>query len=111
MLAGVYRSRKLRIPSTFLFFLHVGASLCNILAGFLACRRERNSRTARLFLALALLGIGLTHQGMQRPDSVHVALTAFLSIALLPVGVLILCQRGAVETFRSRWAAFVGREW
>ncbi|HZJ13866.1 MAG TPA: hypothetical protein VFD27_02395 [Chthoniobacteraceae bacterium] len=89
----------------FLFFLHVGASLCNILAGFLACRRERNSRTARLFLALALLGIGLTHQGMQRPDSVHVALTAFLSIALLPVGVLILCQRGAVETFRSRWAA------
>ena len=88
----------------FIFFLHVGASLCSIITGFLLCRENRQSCDARLFLSFALLAAGLTHQGMQRADVIHVIATAFLSVALLPLALALLARRGRIAAPPLGWS-------
>lgn len=88
----------------FMFFLHVGAALCLIVTGLLLCRENRQSSDARLFLSFALLAAGLTHQGMQRADVIHVTATAFLSVALLPLGLALLARRGRMEVPPLGWS-------
>jgi len=88
----------------FIFLLHVGACLCNLFAGGLACRRDRQSICARLFLAAALLAAALTPQTLQRVDETHLLVSAFLSIALFPMALVILGRRGAVQGAPAGWA-------
>lgn len=88
----------------FLFCLHVGAAVCAVVTGFLLCRENRQSTDARLFLAFALLALGFTHQGMQRADSIHVTMTAFLSMAMLPASFAILARRARLEVPPLGWA-------
>ena len=73
-----------------LFFTHIIASIVNVTAAVLTVRRQRDSTTARVFLAWALFGLLLTHQAWQRLDIIHVLYPAFISIALLPLSLLML---------------------
>jgi hypothetical protein len=84
----------------FMFWLHLGAALCSVVAGLLAVKKNRREMAPRLFLAMALLALGLTHQGMQRADVVHVVFAGFLSVALLPLALARLVCRG-----RPQWGA------
>jgi len=86
-----------------LFLLHLVACVCNVLAGALACHRDRHSTAARLLLAAALLATGLTHQAMQRADEIHIFVSIFLSLALFPVGLAVLFQRGEAGPIPARW--------
>ncbi|MEA3209172.1 MAG: hypothetical protein QOE70_2229 [Chthoniobacter sp.] len=92
-----------------LVFLHLAASFCNVLAGALTWKKDSSSPQGPLLLSAALLGLGLTHQALQRVDSVHVALTAFFSIGLLPWSLHLLSRRGeAAEARPIRGLAWVG---
>ncbi|MHA3771580.1 hypothetical protein ACXR0O_08590 [Verrucomicrobiota bacterium sgz303538] len=100
--------RRIPLASTpddflFLFFFHLGAAICAILAGAVACLRDRHSQQAKLFLSFALLAVGLTHQTMQRIDILHVAMTIFLTLAMLPLTLVLLMRRGRVEAPPLRW--------
>jgi hypothetical protein len=87
----------------FFFLLHLVACICLLLAGGLACARERRSLPARLVLAAALLATGLTHQAVQRADEIHVFVTIFLSLALLPLGLAILLRGGDIRRLPMKW--------
>ena len=67
--------------------------LVNVTAGVLAVRTDRRSAAARLLLGLALLGLGLSHQAIQRSDLVHVAFAAFVSLGILPLSLLTIGSR------------------
>jgi len=92
----------------FLFCLHLGAALCSVVAGMLAVKENRREAAPRLFLATALLTLGLTHQGMQRADVLHVVFAAFLSVALLPLAFSILARRGRLGEVSPLGAAAAG---
>jgi hypothetical protein len=92
----------------FLFLLHVAAALCSVVAGWLAVKQERAAIWPRLLLATGLLALGLTHQGMQRTDVVHVVFAAFLSIALLPLSLYILVRRCRIGVATSAQAGAAG---
>ena len=77
----------------FLLAAHVVAVLVNVTAGVLAVRTDRRSAAARLLLGLALLGLGLSHQAIQRSDLVHVAFAAFVSLGILPLSLLTIGSR------------------
>lgn len=76
-----------------LFVAHLAAVVINITAGVLALRAGGGSR-ARLLLAIAIFGLGLTPQAAQRLDSIHLLSVAFISLGLLPLSFLILASRG-----------------
>jgi hypothetical protein len=88
---------------SFLLLMHLVACVCNLLAGGLACYRDRHSTSARLLLAAALLATGLTHQAVQRIDEIHVFFAIFLSLALLPIGLAVLCRRGEAGAIPAKW--------
>lgn len=99
-----------RIPVTsvpgdisFLFFLHLGATACAVVAGVIVCLRDRHSQQARLFLSFALLSVGFTHQTMQRIDIPHVAMTIFHTLAILPLTLVLLIRRRRTETLPIPW--------
>ena len=73
-----------------LFFAHLLAACVNVVAGFVATRSGEHSGRGRLLLALALLGLGLTHQAAQRLDLIHLLFAAFVSLGILPVSVVTL---------------------
>jgi len=75
-----------------LFFVHIAASVANIVAGVIAVYRNRSDPAARLILGLALFGLGLTHQATQRIDFLHVMYAAFISISILPLSIFVLLQ-------------------
>ena len=77
----------------YLLGFHVVAALINLVAGFLALRKEAGSWSNRLFAAAAIFSLGTTHQALQRMDSGHVTLCCFLSLALLPVSLAIFSDR------------------
>lgn len=77
-----------------LVFLHVAAAFFSLVAGALTWKKQPQSSTGPLLVAAALLALGLTHQALQRVDSIHVAFAAFLSAALLPVAIHFLSTRG-----------------
>ena len=91
-----------------LFIAHAVASLVNVTAGMVAMDDKSHRKEARLFLAVALFGLGLTHQVVQRMDPLHMLFAALVSLPLLPVSVDMLLSRWRSElAHRSGgWAAF-----
>jgi hypothetical protein len=75
-----------------LALLHVFACAVSLFAAFIAWRRNPRSPWLPVFLSTSLLALGLTHQGMQRMDYIHVTGTVFASIALLPWSLMILLR-------------------
>ena len=75
-----------------LFFLHLTAVITNVSIAGLAVFRDRSDMRSRLFLSLALFGLGLTHQVVQRLDLLHVTFAAIISVSLLPLSVFILLR-------------------
>jgi len=78
----------------YLFFAHVVASVINVVGGAFAVRRSPRDPQSRLLLGWALFGLGLTHQAIQRADTLHVLYAAFVSIGMLPLSVLIISTLG-----------------
>jgi hypothetical protein len=87
-----------------LFVLHVIASLFNAAVGVKVVRAQPHEIGARLLLGSALLGLGLTHQVMQRLDLMHVLSAAIVSIGLLPLSLTTLLS-GTTPTRVHRWPA------
>jgi len=83
--------------AVFLLIAHLIGTCVNVAAGVLAVRADRRSNAARVFLGLALLGLGLTHQALQRIDLVHVAFAAFISLGILPLSLLMIGSRYCCE--------------
>jgi hypothetical protein len=77
----------------YLLGLHLVAALANLGAGFLALRKDAGSWFNRLFAAAAIFALWTTHEALQRMDSGHVTLCCFLSLALLPVALMIIADR------------------
>lgn len=84
-----------------LVMLHGVACALNLFAAFVAWRREPRSAWLPAFFATTLLALGLTHQGMQRMDYVHVTSTVFASIALVPWSLAILLRAGDGKVARA----------
>jgi hypothetical protein len=113
VLSGPARRLPLNsIPTCAIFLLaaHLIAVLVNVTAGILAFRADRRSVAARLLLGLALLGLGLSHQAIQRSDLVHVAFAAFVSLGILPLSLLTIGSRYLQEcpTYRDALLATAG---
>lgn len=91
----------------YLFFAHLVASLINVAAGAYAVRVSRRDPRARLLLAAALLGLGLTHQAAQRIDDAHVIFASFASLGLLPLSLFVLlsAERCALPIRSREWIA------
>jgi hypothetical protein len=73
-----------------LFVLHLIASLTNAAVGVKVARAQPREIAGRLLLGSALLGLGLTHQVVQRLDLTHVLSAAIVSIGLLPLSLTAL---------------------
>ena len=92
-----------------LFFAHLLAVATNIAAGVAALRSPIRKEGAHLLLAVALLGLGLTHQAAQRLDSVHLLFAAFISLGVLPLSLVQLRMHfGRVTPRKSEvWVAIL----
>jgi hypothetical protein len=86
------------------FVLHVIASLFSAVVGAKVVRAQPREIGARLLLGSALLGLGLTHQVVQRLDLMHVLSAAIVSIGLLPWSVTALLSTRNPTSVR-RWSA------
>lgn len=73
-----------------LFFAHLGAVIVNITAGWVAVRSSARKVNGGLLLAVALFGLGVTHQASQRLDSLHLLFAAFVSLGILPLSLMVL---------------------
>lgn len=76
-----------------LLFAHFIAGVINVIAGGVAVKADRKNWDARLFLALALLALAVSHQPLQRLDNLHLLFAASLSLSLLPVSLVILLEK------------------
>jgi hypothetical protein len=85
-----------------LFFVHIAAAVANVIAGAAAVYAKRSDPGSRVLLALALFGLGLTHQAAQRIDLLHVICAAFISISMLPLSVFLLLRLNARTTMSPR---------
>ena len=74
----------------YLLCVHLLVSALNLAAGIVAVRREPAQMRGRLLLAVALLGLGLTHYALQRFDFNHMLFSLFLSLSLLPLSIFVL---------------------
>ena len=83
-------------PALILFFAHLTACLINLVAGWRAIRVDPRNVGARMLLAAALLGLGLTHQAAQRLDSTHVLFAAVVSLGLAPLSLFILLPQSSI---------------
>jgi hypothetical protein len=72
---------------------HLIAASVNVVAGIVAVRSRPRDGHARLLLAVALFGLGLTHQTVNRPDSLHLVFVAFISLGILPLSLMLLGSR------------------
>jgi hypothetical protein len=80
-------------PDTrWLFMAHLVACLINCAAAVIALRAEPGRSDNRLLLSVALLGCGVTHQAVQRMDPAHLLSAAFISLATLPVALVLLSE-------------------
>ena len=78
---------------TYLLLMHAAAVLINLAAGAAAVWSDRRSAPARVLLGLALFGLFLTHQALQRLVYFHVPFAAFASLAVVPVSLAVLFSR------------------
>ncbi len=76
-----------------LFFANMIAVGLNITAGIAAGRSQSRDDRARLFLSLALFGLGVTYQAAQRLDLLHLLFAGFVSLAILPLSLVDLWSR------------------
>jgi len=76
-----------------LILLHLLSCAISIAAAVAVWRRNPRCPVLPVFLASALLAIGITHQCLQRMDYVHVVGSVFCSIALLPWSISMLFLR------------------
>ncbi len=76
-----------------LFFAHSIAVAINVAAGLVAVRSPTQTDRGRLLLGVALFGLGLTHQAVQRLDAVHLLFALFVSLGILPVSLAVLWSR------------------
>lgn len=75
------------------FWAHLAACAINVSAGVKAwLRRNENSENA-LLLSAGLLGLLMTHQSLQRSDEIHVCMSAFISLSLLPWAITSILRR------------------
>ncbi len=84
-----------------LFFVHLAAVITNTSIAAFAVFRDRSNMRLRLLLGLALFGLGLTHQVVQRLDLLHVTFAAIISVSLLPLSLFALL----------RWKTREGSAW
>ena len=70
-----------------LLAIHVAAAIFNVIAGILSIRADRTSVQARRQLAVSLFALCISHQALQRFDSVHVVFSCFLAICILPMSI------------------------
>ncbi len=85
----------------FLWFFAVGAITVAVpLAGLRALRRTPARPAAVTLLAAGLFGLGILHQGLQRPDSTHLAWVAFVSFSIAPAAIVEAWPRGRVRATR-----------
>ncbi len=77
-----------------LLVLHFGACVLNLVAGWVMFRKGKAQPGSWLLLACALFSLGLSFQATQRLDIVHFLFVGFLSIALLPLSVMVLARAG-----------------
>lgn len=77
-----------------LVIIHIVASVAAVVAGAMMWKRQPRSVHGPLLLSVGLLALGLTHQALQRVDSLHVACTAFLAVGLLPWIFQVFMRRG-----------------
>lgn len=89
-----------------LFGGHLLACLVNVVAGVVAMRSQRRDGRGRLLLAVALFGLGLTHQAANRLDSLHLLFVAFISFGILPLSLFLLGTRLCKATPGKRDAVF-----
>ena len=80
-----------------LFFAHLAAVMINITAGWIALRSSDRRMGKGLLLAISLFALGLTHQATQRLDSLHFIFTIFLSLAIVPLSLVVIWSH-----FRNR---------
>ena len=66
------------------------------MAGWRAIRIDPRNVGARMLLAAALLGLGLTHQAAQRLDTTHVLFAAVVSLGLAPLSLFILLPQSSI---------------
>jgi hypothetical protein len=98
------------VPSSIacLLAFHFVAAVTNVVAGFLALRKDPSDWSNRVFAAAAVFALGTSHQGLQRMDSGHVTLCCFLSLALFPVSLEIIAgKRLNSPVFRKGQLLFV----
>jgi hypothetical protein len=72
---------------------HLIAAAVNVAAGIVAVRSKPRDGRGCLLLAVALFGLGLTHQAVSRPDSLHLVFVAFVSLGILPLSLMLLGSR------------------
>ncbi len=72
-----------------LFFAHCLAAMTTVTAGWVGLRSCPRF-SGRLIFALGCFELGLTHQAIQRLDSIHLIFAAFLSLGILPLSLFTL---------------------
>ncbi|MGB8356339.1 MAG: hypothetical protein WCD79_20740 [Chthoniobacteraceae bacterium] len=70
-----------------LLVIHLAAAIFNVIAGILSVRADGTSMQARRQLAVSLFALCISHQALQRLDSVHLVFSCFLSIGILPMSI------------------------
>ncbi len=74
------------------FFLMLIAAVFNVVVALIALRRGRHPARAITLMVGSLFGLGLVPQGLQRPDSTHLAWVTCIGFALLPVSFIELAE-------------------
>ena len=90
--------RKLPLASALpwvqaMFWAHIASCVLNLLAGAKTWLRRPKTVEQALHLSLSLVGLLISHQALQRADDIHVCMSAFLSISLLPWSLITLLRR------------------
>jgi hypothetical protein len=94
------------------FFALVGAIAFLVAVAVRSMRRHPGSPRSRGLLAVALFGLGILPQALQRPDSTHIAWVGCVSISFLPVAAFELLGDpprwlGAARRLPTAWTRVV----
>ena len=87
-----------------LLCIHLAASAANVMAGWKAMRAAPGEIRGRLLLSTGLLGVGLTHQAVQRLDIPHVLFAAIVSLGILPLSLFVLLHNNSNALANRRQA-------
>ncbi len=88
------------------FFLMIIAAVLNVVVAIIALRRGRHHARAITLMIGSLFGLGLVPQGLQRPDSTHLAWVTCIGFALLPVSFIELAD-GRLKRLTPRPRALI----